>query len=510
MSNQGITGLVYLNAGVTLLANRFNLSSPEQLVGKKIGVYSASQEMLFRQIGAAPLISSPKEARGALGQGVIDSVEINSTNPASWVLPSGGSLLTDSVKAQVAVVVTHDKSWNEIPFVYRALISDAAIATAQAIDRNLIDAERLLFERAQSAGVSLAGFSSAAASRATQQWISEQPEPLRSTYTSVYDYVKSAVPKGPQAPINSGRRGDVGTLYFATTRDDTGNSNFSLRFGDARTDVVKCGQIQFFQRDLSTTSASFVGSVIANTDRCDASLVTIFKSSKRMLLFVHGFNNRFSDAVERAIVLKNKLGNDTEVVLWSWPSKRDGLAGNYDYDKESVTGVAQRRLVGLLRALRDASTKPLSILAHSMGGWHVLGALQALSDDNSPMKLGNLVLAAPDIPDDEFNFALPVLDSITSRITLYACGWDWALILSEQINAYPRAGTGGNNIVVHQGMDSIDVNATFSVNHSYVFDSPKVLGDLSNVILTGVDPNVAPRDLVKVPKAPWLYWRFHQ
>jgi esterase/lipase superfamily enzyme len=172
--------------------------------------------------------------------------------------------------------------------------------------------------------------------------------------------------------------------------------------------------------------------------------------------------------------------------------------------------VAQRRLIDILRALRAASsTKPINILAHSMGGWHVLGALQTLSDDRDSTKFGNVVLAAPDIPDDEFGFALDALGRISKRNTLYACGWDWALIFSQQINAYPRAGTGGNNIVVSRGMDSIDVDATLSLNHSYVFDAGSVLNDLSAIILTGVDPDAAPRNLHEVPKAPWHYWRFH-
>jgi len=41
------------------------------------------------------------------------------------------------------------------------------------------------------------------------------------------------------------RGGQVGKLYFATTRDDTGDSNFLYRFGDSRTGIVKCGQIEF-------------------------------------------------------------------------------------------------------------------------------------------------------------------------------------------------------------------------------------------------------------------------
>jgi C4-dicarboxylate-binding protein DctP len=193
MSDQGITGLVYLNAGLTLLANRNELTSPNDK-GIRVAVFSPAQEELFKKIGTQPLLSQFAEARAAVNQGSVDSVAINSANSTSWVFPSRGSLLTDSVKAQVAVVVTQDKSWNSIPFVYRAIISDAAIAVSQRIDQSLIEAERPLLEKARSAGVSLVSFSSDEASRATHQWISEQPESLRGIFISVYDYVKSVGP----------------------------------------------------------------------------------------------------------------------------------------------------------------------------------------------------------------------------------------------------------------------------------------------------------------------------
>lgn len=228
-----------------------------------------------------------------------------------------------------------------------------------------------------------------------------------------------------------------------------------------------------------------------------------------MLIFVHGFNNRFSEAAERAMVLKNAVGNDTEVLFWSWPSKRDGLAGNYWYDKESVGGSARQSFVRFLRALKEGSnTSSLNLLAHSMGSWHAMGALQTLSDDNSRPTLQNVVLAAPDVPSDEFMLALPDLSHVARRNTLYACEWDWALRMSREMNAYPRAGTGGDaDILVNDKVESIDVDATLSINHSYVFQAGRVLSDLSTLILTGSDADA--RGLFRRAKASWHYWRFH-
>jgi len=322
------------------------------------------------------------------------------------VFPQRGFLLTNGVDARVAVVVTQDKSWNELPFIYRAMIGDAAIASSQAVDESLVQAEQELFDKARSSGVSLVSFKPEDASRATQQWISEQPANLRGSYSLVHEYVKNAGSQSPVIGTPPHRNGQAGKLHFATTRDETHSRSILYHFGDARTDLAKCGQIEF-SGDLSVNTAAFVGSLTADTQSCGAILNSVLQSSGRMLIYVHGFNNRFSDAAERAILLKNELGADTEVVLWSWPSKRDGLAGNYNYDKESVTGAAQHQLITILRALEPGSaTRPLSLLAHSMGGWHVLGVLRTLSEAGRWPDFHELVMAAPDVPDNEFRFAL--------------------------------------------------------------------------------------------------------
>jgi TRAP-type C4-dicarboxylate transport system substrate-binding protein len=284
MSEQGLTGLVYLNGGITLMANRDELTTPSELKGKKVAVFSSTQEEQFTKLGTIPLLSQFADAQTTVDRGSVDSVAVNSANASSWVFPTKGSLLTDGVKASVAIVVTQDRSWNEISFVYRAMIGDAAIATAQNIDRSLAEQEQPLFDRARSAGLSVVSFKAEDASRATQQWISEQPEALRGVYLSVYDYVKNAGKVGPRDPIQSGRRGDVGKLYFATTRDDTGNSNLLYRFGDARTDIVKCGQIQFSHTNASAGSAGFLGPVTADSQTCTAILSTALQTSKRMLI----------------------------------------------------------------------------------------------------------------------------------------------------------------------------------------------------------------------------------
>jgi esterase/lipase superfamily enzyme/TRAP-type C4-dicarboxylate transport system substrate-binding protein len=509
MSDSGITGLVYLNGGLTLLAERKELDSPEDLKRRTVAVFSSAQGEVFKKIGSVPIqVQQDNNTTSLMDNTDVDAVPISSSNSASWVFPNNSFLLTDSVRAQVGMVVTRDQSWNDLPFADRAAIGDAAIAASASNDRRLAETEHGLADKVRSSGVSLVSFKAEDASRATRQWIEQQPQGLRPIYSTVYDYVKSTTPQNPRPPGGAGRGGQNGEIYFATTRDDTKDPKLVYRFGDARTNVVKCGRIKYSQDDPTADDAAVDGPVTADTKSCGDMLRAVLHGSQRMLIYIHGFNNRFSEAAERAMVLKNVLGSDTEVVLWSWPSKRDGLAGKYDYDKESVSGIARQLLETTLRSLKgEPENRPIDLLAHSMGAWHLLGAIETLSSENSWPNIRNIVFAAPDVPDDEFNFGLEAINRVAKRNTLYACGWDMALALSEQINAHPRAGTGGSNIVVSKPMDSIDVAATLSINHSYVFEAGKVRDDLSTLVTTAADP--ATRSLDEVPKPPWRYWRFN-
>ena len=122
--------------------------------------------------------------------------------------------------------------------------------------------------------------------------------------------------------------------------------------------------------------------------------------------------------------------------------------------------------------------------------------------------LHNVIFAAPDVPSNDFGFALGDTRRVAHRVTLYACAWDWALLISEDWNDSPRAGIGGHeDIVVDEKLESIDVDARWlSKNHSYVFEVGNVLSDLTVLVLRDIDAGA--RGLIQKPKSPWYYWVF--
>lgn len=507
MSKQGISGLVYLNAGVSLVISRQPVTSPEDFKARKVAVTSTTQQSALQKLGASTVYVPAMDIIPALERGLVDSALIDSARTQTTALHQHGYVLANSLQAKVAIVITRDETWDRLSFPYRAMIGDAAILASQRLDREIVQAEKSLLEKVRSSG-KLVSFRQSDAEQATLSWIRQQPEVLRSHYQSALEDIKASRTAPPQKPVPL-KGSQLGRIYFATTRDDTRHDSVKYRFGDARTDVVKCGEIVFPSASSPSVSGTVRKPVTSDTTACGRYMKRVLASSEQTVLFVHGFNNRFADAADRAAILKSAFGIGTEVLLWSWPSKRDGLTGDYDYDKESVSGIARHSLRLVLEAMTAGSSAPLDVVAHSMGGWHLIGVLQAMANQSGKDRLRHVALAAPDVPVDEFRFAIPHLRLVATNVTLYACSRDWALALSENINAYPRAGTGGaDKIVVNEKLDSIDVEPRLlSSNHSYVFEAGEVLTDLSGIVVQRRDPES--RGLRKRPKPPWHYWTFN-
>jgi esterase/lipase superfamily enzyme len=154
---------------------------------------------------------------------------------------------------------------------------------------------------------------------------------------------------------------------------------------------------------------------------------------RRVLVFIHGFNNRFDDAVFRFAQIVHDAGTPVVPVLFTWPSRGSVLA--YGYDHESNT-YSRNALESTLRTLAsDSAVGEISILAHSMGNWVTLEALRqmAIRDGRVAPKIRNVLLAAPDVDVDLFREA--VLDMGKSRpsFTLFVSQDDRALAISRRL-----------------------------------------------------------------------------
>ncbi len=85
------------------------------------------------------------------------------------------------------------------------------------------------------------------------------------------------------------------------------------------------------------------------------------------MVFVHGFNNRFDDAIYRYAQFVHDGRFPVIPVLYSWPSQGAPNLGSYEYDRKVAvqSGASLIQLVDLVNA--NPSIKEITFVCHSMG-----------------------------------------------------------------------------------------------------------------------------------------------
>jgi esterase/lipase superfamily enzyme len=238
---------------------------------------------------------------------------------------------------------------------------------------------------------------------------------------------------------------------------------------------------------------------------------TLERGSKReVLLFVHGFNVGFKDAVARTAQIAYDLHFEGLATLYSWPS--EGSAPKYTIDEANVAW-SRPRFAQFLTMLRDRlGADTVHVLAHSMGSRLVAETMASLvpAVDPHAARLRQLVFAAPDIDAATFKDFAMAFQEKAERVTLYASSDDLALKASKLVHKYPRAGESGLDLVIVNAVDTVDAAAvdTSLLGHSYYGDNRSVLADLFELIRRGSPPQ---ERFGLVPKERYgsRYWLFN-
>jgi esterase/lipase superfamily enzyme len=277
--------------------------------------------------------------------------------------------------------------------------------------------------------------------------------------------------------------------------------------------VRKIGAIQWPEtlpgdpsRDFVTVSADYMDKK-AFTAAVDDTAKQAGRS--RVLVFVHGFNNRFDDAVYRFAQIVYDAKAPAIPVLFTWPSLGELRLRAYTYDRES-TNFSRDALEDLLDMLaKQPRVTEVNILAHSMGNWITLEALRGRSISASRTgynpktdKLKNVLMVAPDVDVDVFRSELERMGSYRPRISLFISRDDEALRLSRFIwGGVPRLGDVNANKEPYQaefernGIEVFDLTALKSADsdaHDRAFDeAPTVAGMIRQRLMIGQELTTA-------------------
>ena len=224
------------------------------------------------------------------------------------------------------------------------------------------------------------------------------------------------------------------------------------------------------------------------------------RESRDLLVFIHGFNVSWRDAVGSALALQEMLNlkaggaapKDVLVFLFTWPS--DGLALPYvsyksDRTDAEASGYAfgrgllkLRDFIGALRSRGPSGQvlckQELHLLCHSMGNYVLQNTLDRMARFNPgallPRMFDHVFMCAPDVDDDVFEAGQPLvrLPELARSISVYHNRGDTAMYVSDYTKGNPeRLGLAGaaKPALLHNKIHQIDCSPVVSglVEHAY-------------------------------------------
>jgi esterase/lipase superfamily enzyme len=195
--------------------------------------------------------------------------------------------------------------------------------------------------------------------------------------------------------------------------------------------VRKIGQVQWPTSIPGDPNHDFVTVSADHLDKnsFNATISTVGRSTgrSRVLVFVHGYNNRFDEAVYRLAQIVQDSKAPVIPVLFAWPSRGLLNLQAYKDDLESAN-YSRGALQQLLETIAlNPNVKQVTVLCHSMGCWPALEALRPKE------KVKNVLLVAPDVDIDVFRTEIHRTGNPRPRIALFVSQDDQALKLSKLV-----------------------------------------------------------------------------
>lgn len=236
--------------------------------------------------------------------------------------------------------------------------------------------------------------------------------------------------------------------------------------------VVPCGDGAEF--------ASLVGSTLESNSPPD----------RRALVYVHGYATTFKQAAVRAAQIGFDLKADGVTAFYSWPSAGAVLA--YLKDTTTVEASEHHFVTFLMNLAEKSNVTRVDLIVHSMGNRLVARSLQQVAARLAPsgVRLGAIVLAAPDIDVNVFKMLAGVYPQIGTNTTMYVSRKDRALDLSKTLWRGDRAGF-TPPITIEPDIHTIEVTDidVSRLGHGYYAAAAPVLYDIREVLSGRYDPS---------------------
>ena len=239
--------------------------------------------------------------------------------------------------------------------------------------------------------------------------------------------------------------GPISTVFVGTTRavEQTGvfgsGRSEDLRF--ARYDVAippqrKLGEIKYPSPRRPNVTTDFLTTdqriYAAEADFRRDLRAALDQNGREAIIFVHGFNNTFTEGLYRIAQLRHDLEVPGVALHYSWPSAAEPLG--YVYDRDSVM-FARSGLESLIRETVAAGATRITLVAHSMGSFLSMEALRdiAAQDGRVMPQVRGVVLISPDIDVEVFRMQARDIGALPQPFLIFGSDRDRVLRLSALI-----------------------------------------------------------------------------
>ncbi len=329
------------------------------------------------------------------------------------------------------------------------------------------------------------------------------------------------------AKRTAARRGSssssVVKVYFATNRDpnradkpDKFGGKFnpdsadSIRFGVARCSIRgKEPKLLGIETAPEKMGKDKEAKHLLGSKHIFAELQTSMRKGVDTLVFIHGYNVSFEQALETGAWIHKRYRTNLNVVVFSWPS--DGkMTPILAYKRDRSDAVASapafaRAMLKLKDFLIDVRRKEkgkkrsktqegcgakIHLMAHSMGNYVLRNGIQeAMRHERLPRLFDQIFLMAADEDDDSFEkqHKLRPLPEFGNGVNIYFNRGDTALVISDRTKNNPtRLGSQGPRepLNVPANVTNIDASEIVSgfVEHSYFYEDRRVVADVERVL----------------------------
>ena len=151
------------------------------------------------------------------------------------------------------------------------------------------------------------------------------------------------------------------------------------------------------------------------------------------VIFIHGYNNNFSEGLYRIAQFSHDLELPGAVVHYAWPSAAKPLG--YVYDRDSAM-FARDGLEQLIDDVSEAGAQRILVVAHSMGSNLTMEALRQIAirgKGEALDRLAGVILISPDIDVELFRMQAKAIGTLPQPFLIVGSDRDKMLGLSARL-----------------------------------------------------------------------------